>query len=98
MSLDSRGFKERIAARRDKDRIDHQWNPWRKHLVYVPYRLRYGGNDFARAKQASLDRSDRKRFCEDFDLLANNSRASRLNPRNFAGNFRDNAGDGGQSI
>src|SRR6266508_2188563 len=31
-------------------------------------------------------------------LLANNSRADRLNPRNFAGNFRDDARYGGQSI
>src|SRR6266496_2897476 len=96
--FDSLRIEERIAARCYKDRIDHQRNPWRGHLVQIQYRFRYRGNDFRGAKQTSLDRSDRKTSCEHFDLLANNFRADWLDPRNFSGNLRDDAGDGGQSI
>ena len=70
----------------------------RKHLVYAPHRAGYRGNDSGGAEQASLDRANLEIINKHLDLLANNSRADRLNPRNFAGNFRDDAGDRGQSV
>src|SRR5207247_802781 len=66
--------------------------------VHTAYRLRYGRNDLPGAKQARLDCADLEVFSEHLDLLANNPRTDRFNPRNFTWNFRDDARHGGQSI
>ena len=60
--------------------------------------LRYSANDLGRAEQTSFDRAYRKRFEQHFNLLANHSRSCRFNPRNFPGNFGDEAGHSGQAI
>lgn len=89
---DGVGAKKLIAARRDHDRIDNQRDVGL--ACKVDKDSRHGGDDFARAKQSALDCRNGKTFREHLDLLAHNRAAQRLNARNFARRFRDDAGDG----
>src|SRR6266568_6653415 len=93
ISFDRSRLEKGIAAGRYNHGIDHEWNARRKLSVDVAYRFRYGRNDLRGAKQAGFHRADREISNKHFDLLANNPRANRLNPRNFAGNLRDDARD-----
>jgi hypothetical protein len=61
-------------------------------------RLRDSANDLRRAEQTGLDRAYPETFEQHFKLLANHYRSYLFNPRNFPRNFRDDAGQSGQSI
>ncbi len=87
-----------VATRRNHYRIDHERDGSRRFFSAVLKRLRDSGNDLRRAEQTGFYRAYLEIFQQNFDLIANDSRAGRFNPRHFSRNFRDDARHSGQSI
>lgn len=85
-------LQQRIAAGRNHDRIDDERN-MSELLEHVGNRL----DDLRRVKHARFDRSDREMRETKLDLFAHVFRVDAIDPRHFAGHFRDHASDRGEA-